>query len=174
MLATIAIPNWALGSYLTVWPIMWETEVDLQICLNTPVSGFKFEAGRIRAVLVQQKGQTVDIDADAVISSIPLPPGSQDAGAVLTGLPSPEVFNMPLSGDVSPHTWQYLSDPDILATRLQEPRRRSPYMSPPASVQSCWRSPAKKATHSGSPTSKACVLGMAIGSSRHTANSLPG
>jgi len=33
--------------------------------------------------------------------------------------------------DVSPWTWQYLSDPDMLATRLQEPRRRSPEMAPP-------------------------------------------
>ena len=32
--------------------------------------------------------------------------------------------------NISPYTWQYLSDPDMLATRLQEPKRRSPFMSP--------------------------------------------
>jgi protoporphyrinogen oxidase len=41
-------------------------------------------------------------------------------------------LNLPMAmADVSPWTWQYLSDPDMLATRLQEPRRRSPEMAPP-------------------------------------------
>ena len=38
---------------------------------------------------------------------------------------------MPLKQEnLSDNTWQYLSDPHILATRLQEPRRRSPFMAP--------------------------------------------
>jgi len=32
--------------------------------------------------------------------------------------------------DFSPHTWQYVSDFDLLPTRIQEPKRRSPSMSP--------------------------------------------
>lgn len=31
--------------------------------------------------------------------------------------------------DFSPHTWQYVSDYEFLATRIQEPKRRSKYMS---------------------------------------------
>ena len=30
----------------------------------------------------------------------------------------------------SPHTWQYVSDYDLLPTRIQEPKRRSSFMSP--------------------------------------------
>ena len=32
--------------------------------------------------------------------------------------------------DFSPHTWQYVSDFDLLPTRIQEPNRRSPAISP--------------------------------------------
>lgn len=32
--------------------------------------------------------------------------------------------------DFTPHTWQYVSDYELLPTRIQEPKRRSPYMSP--------------------------------------------
>ena len=32
--------------------------------------------------------------------------------------------------DFTPHTWQYVSDYDLLPTRIQEPKRRSPSMSP--------------------------------------------
>jgi protoporphyrinogen oxidase len=32
--------------------------------------------------------------------------------------------------DFSPHTWQYVSDYELLPTRIQEPKRRSPFMSP--------------------------------------------
>jgi len=40
-------------------------------------------------------------------------------------------FCMPMETDnISDNTWQYLSDPDMMATRLQEPKRRSPYMAP--------------------------------------------
>ena len=32
--------------------------------------------------------------------------------------------------DFSPNTWQYVSDYDLLPTRIEEPKRRSSYMSP--------------------------------------------
>ncbi|WP_324172930.1 FAD-dependent oxidoreductase [Sulfurimonas sp.] len=32
--------------------------------------------------------------------------------------------------DFSPHTWQYVSDYNLLPTRIQEPKRRSPFMAP--------------------------------------------
>lgn len=40
-------------------------------------------------------------------------------------------FCMPMETDnISDNTWQYLSDPDMMATRLQEPKRRSRFMAP--------------------------------------------
>ena len=95
---------------------------------------------------VEVKGVTTDHDrvtaletsdgpvvCDAVVSTMPLPDMVR-----LTGGTSPlgfrglRFFNMMMDqADISPWTWQYLSDPDILATRLQEPKRRSPEMAPP-------------------------------------------
>ena len=84
---------------------------------------------RIRAVLTDQG----PVACDAVISTLPLPLMQEMTG----GGPSALRFrglrflNFPMAGgDVSPFTWQYLSDPGILGTRLQEPRRRSPFMAP--------------------------------------------
>lgn len=72
------------------------------------------------------------IRCDAVISTMPLPDMVR-----LTGGSSPLRFRglrflnvMMDVADVSPFTWQYLSDPEILATRLQEPKRRSAKMAP--------------------------------------------
>lgn len=70
---------------------------------------------------------------DHVISTLPLPLLVQMLGGQSSlryrGL---RFLTLPLAGEqVSPHTWQYLSDPDMLATRLQEPKRRSPFMAPP-------------------------------------------
>lgn len=94
------------------------------------VTGLVRAGNRIRAVETDQG----PIACDAVISTLPLPLMQEMTG----GGPSQLRFrglrflNFPVSGgDVSPWTWQYLSDPGILATRLQEPRRRSPEMAPP-------------------------------------------
>ena len=72
------------------------------------------------------------VSCDAVISTIPLPAMVRLTGGESTlrfrGL---RFFNLAMAQeDVSPNTWQYLSDPHLLATRLQEPKRRSPFMAP--------------------------------------------
>lgn len=93
------------------------------------VTGFERSDTKITAVLTDQG----PIDCDAVISTLPLPLVQK----LTQGGPSTLKFrglrflNFPMSGgDVTPWTWQYLSDPQLLATRLQEPRRRSPDMAP--------------------------------------------
>jgi protoporphyrinogen oxidase len=73
------------------------------------------------------------IACDAVVSTLPLPDVVRmtdgESSLRFRGL---RFLNLPMAmADVSPWTWQYLSDPDMLATRLQEPRRRSPEMAPP-------------------------------------------
>lgn len=94
------------------------------------VTGFGYDQTRITRVDTDNG----PVDCDAVISTLPLPAMQQMTG----GGPSALKFrglrflNFPMSGgDVSRWTWQYLSDPSMLATRLQEPRRRSPHMAPP-------------------------------------------
>ena len=72
------------------------------------------------------------IECEHLISTLPL-----DVMCKITGFDSGltyralRFFNMPMQTEnISDNTWQYLSDPHILGTRLQEPRRRSPHMSP--------------------------------------------
>lgn len=92
------------------------------------ITGFMEAGGRITAV------ETADgpVPCDAVISSMPLPEMVRMTGGECSlGFRGLRFFNMPMAvTNVSPWTWQYLSDPDMLATRLQEPRRRSPEMAP--------------------------------------------
>ncbi len=103
-----------------------------EILLNAPVTGLIAEGKQVRAVQIEQDGRSSTLEADAVISSIPLPHLVRMlGGSSRLGFRALRFFNMPLTGsDLSRHTWQYLSDPEIMATRLQEPRRRSPYMTP--------------------------------------------
>lgn len=95
---------------------------------QTSVTGLHAQGGRVTAVMTNAG----DIECDGVVSTVPLPTMVQLTGGQCSlkfrGL---RFFNMPMAGgDVSPWTWQYLSDPHTLATRLQEPRRRSPWMAP--------------------------------------------
>ncbi|MBZ9560112.1 MULTISPECIES: FAD-dependent oxidoreductase [unclassified Modicisalibacter] len=103
-----------------------------EVITGAPVKGFVREAGRIKAVRFGRDGDEGEMPVDAVISSLPLPEMVRMLGGESRlGFRALRFLNMPMRGpDISPHTWQYLSDPDILATRLQEPRRRSPYMAP--------------------------------------------
>jgi len=93
------------------------------------VTGFELGQGRIESIETD-KGP---VACEAVISTVPLPDMVR-----MTGGNSPLRFrglrflNFPMAVEnVSPWTWQYLSDPEMIATRLQEPRRRSPEMAPP-------------------------------------------
>lgn len=94
------------------------------------VQGFtRNAAGGIAAV----RTDGGEIACDAVVSTLPLPEAVRMTGGGSTlrfrGL---RFLNLPMAmANVSPWTWQYLSDPDMLGTRLQEPRRRSPEMAPP-------------------------------------------
>lgn len=92
------------------------------------VTGLSSKGGRVTAVETREG----PIRCDAVISSVPLPEMMRmTGGASALRFRGLRFFNMPMAMEnVSPWTWQYLSDPDMLATRLQEPRRRSPEMAP--------------------------------------------
>lgn len=100
-----------------------------QLAFNTAITGFSLCNGRIAAV----ETAAGPVPCDAVISTLALPEAVRLTGGRcdlrFRGL---RFLNMPMDMEnVSDCTWQYLSDPDIMATRLQEPRRRSPFMAPP-------------------------------------------
>jgi protoporphyrinogen oxidase len=72
------------------------------------------------------------ISVDQVISTLGLPQMVRltkgECNLKYRGL---RFFCMMMAQDnISDNTWQYLSDPEILATRLQEPKRRSSFMAP--------------------------------------------
>ena len=95
---------------------------------STPVAAMEFEGDRITAV--HAGGEC--FKADSVVSTISLPDMVRLTGGEselrYRGL---RFFNMPIAMEnLSDCTWQYLSDPEIMATRLQEPKRRSPFMAP--------------------------------------------
>ena len=101
--------------------------------LRTGVVAMRQGGGRITAVVAEQDGAEREFSADHVISTLPMPDLVRMTGGTSTlrfrGL---RFFNLMMDVEnVSPYTWQYLSDPDLMATRLQEPKRRSPHMAPP-------------------------------------------
>jgi protoporphyrinogen oxidase len=105
----------------------------VKIVLNSDVCGLAFDANnRIEAVEYRHQGEVNALSCDEVISTLPLPLMCQltgfDSGLEFRSL---RFMNMPMETEnISDNTWQYLSDPEILGTRLQEPKRRSSYMAP--------------------------------------------
>lgn len=81
-------------------------------------------------------GQTLTLDADRTLSTIPL----EELAALLEPGDHPRLsyramrfLNIMLDGveDLSDNTWIYTPEPDMIMTRVQEPKRRSPYSAPP-------------------------------------------
>ncbi|WP_461535881.1 FAD-dependent oxidoreductase [Spongorhabdus nitratireducens] len=105
----------------------------VDIRLNSNVVDMQTTENRISSIgFSENDGEVQQLDADYVISTIPLSDMCRmtdfDSGLEFRSL---RFFNMPMETEnISDNTWQYLSDPEILGTRLQEPRRRSPYMAP--------------------------------------------
>ena len=96
---------------------------------------FERQDNRITAVLLETPRGPARIQADTVLSTIPLP-----ALLSLCEAPVPSdltfrpvrFLNLALeSPEVLPTTWRYVGDGRLRAGRLQEPRKRSPHMAPP-------------------------------------------
>ncbi len=98
------------------------------IVTNAEVTSFTYDDSRIQTVHVNDDSYL----ASQIISTMPL-----NEMSLKLGFDSKLEFRslrflcMGLDvEDFSPHTWQYVSDFDLLPTRIQEPKRRSPSMSP--------------------------------------------
>jgi len=124
-------PKWGFGQLYTRLAEELEKK-GVSFIYNAEVSGLKTEEGRITSVDFLVCGQREQIASENIISTLPLP-----LMCKLTGFDSGLSFralrflNMPMEREnISDNTWQYLSDPEIIGTRLQEPRRRSCYMAP--------------------------------------------
>ncbi|MGF1725326.1 FAD-dependent oxidoreductase [Photobacterium nomapromontoriensis] len=125
-------PKWGFGQLYTRLAEELEKK-GVTIVLNSDVCGLTVNTHQqIEQVKYQYQGETKTLECEHVISTLPLP-----LMCKLTGFESGLEFrslrfmNMPMeTQDISDNTWQYLSDPELLGTRLQEPKRRSSFMAP--------------------------------------------
>ncbi len=113
------------------------------LCLGARVVSLTQRRGKVVAVgWVDATGEH-QLGCDAVISTVPLPllarmlaksdlSSSLDAAARRLQFRGIRLLNILVDQpEVSPHTWMYVSEPRYLAARIQEPRHRSPDMTPP-------------------------------------------
>lgn len=87
-----------------------------------------------KVVITGQDGEQRELGADDFLSTIPLDHlvgllGDADAHLPYRSL---RFLNVTLTGisDLSPNTWMYTPEKDIIMTRVQEPKRRSPQSAP--------------------------------------------
>ncbi|MHB8417528.1 MAG: FAD-dependent oxidoreductase [Myxococcales bacterium] len=112
-----------------------------EVRTEAEVVGLVVRRGRVRAVRFRDPRGEHEIACDAVISTLSLP-----ALAGMLGKAAAEVersagrlrfrairlLNLMLEGGpVSSNTWMYVSEPQYLMARIQEPIQRSPEMAPP-------------------------------------------
>lgn len=99
-----------------------------QILTNAEVERFIYKENKIDVVHTKE----ASYKAKNIISTMPLNEMSQKLGFD-SKLKFRSLRFLCLGLDIedfSPHTWQYVSDYDLLPTRIQEPKRRSASMSP--------------------------------------------
>lgn len=99
-----------------------------EIIVNESVERFTYKDNKIQLVHTE----TSTYEAAQIISTMPLNEMSKKLGFE-SGLKFRSLRFLCIGleiEDFSPHTWQYVSDYDLLPTRIQEPKRRSPSMSP--------------------------------------------
>lgn len=117
-------------------------EQGARVLTSTRVVAFERARDRLTAVLVEGPEGLARARADHVLSTIPLPallrlvlgPTGHELSAPFVFRPV-RFLDVALDREVAlPTTWCYVGEAGLRAGRLQEPRRRSPYMSPPGTT----------------------------------------
>lgn len=112
-----------------------------RIVLNADVSDVEVSDGKVKKIRYKYQGSRREIDCDAVVSTIPLPDliktfpvdlvkeVKQHANSLTyRAIRFMNIFvDLP---DVSGNTWMYVSEKKYVMTRIQEPKRRSPFNAP--------------------------------------------
>ena len=99
-----------------------------KIVVNEEVKSFEFDKHSIKTIYTNNSSYK----AKNIISTMPINEMSQKLN-FQSGLKFRSLRFLCIGLDIedfSPHTWQYVSDFDLLPTRIQEPKRRSSFMSP--------------------------------------------
>lgn len=112
------------------------------IVLNTNVEKVVTEDNKAKSISICKNGKTVSINCDFVISTIPL---IDFVNSLYPSVPESRVvdsvhklrfrslrfMNILIDmQDISENTWMYIPDERYIMTRIQEPRRRSPFNAP--------------------------------------------
>lgn len=111
------------------------------IIYNADVCRLNVDKDEVKGVIFEIEGKQENIDCDYVISTIPLTELVVSiCGSGLNGLQQhtdPLKFRgvrfmniMVDRPDISRNTWMYVSEKEHLMTRIQEPKRRSPFSAP--------------------------------------------
>lgn len=109
--------------------------------LGARITGLALRRGRIEEIQIEDGRGSATLRPGNVVSTLALPdlarmlhPDDPEVTAAADRLRYRGVrfLNILLDlPDVSPNTWMYVADPRYLATRIQEPKRRSPESAPP-------------------------------------------
>ncbi|MBI1987731.1 MAG: FAD-dependent oxidoreductase [Nitrospinae bacterium] len=109
--------------------------------LSSAVQEVEVSKGKAKAVHFNCEGREQDLECDLLISTIPLPDLVRSLRSRRTGLEESleklsfrgvRFLDLLLERDeVSENTWIYVPDEDLPMTRIQEPKRRSPFNAPP-------------------------------------------
>jgi protoporphyrinogen oxidase len=108
------------------------------------VVGLDARGRRVRAVRYRDALGEHEVPCDAVISTLSLPllasflgdlPKAVERSARRLEFRAIRLLNVLLEGaPVSGHTWMYVSEPEYVMARIQEPIHRSPEMAPPGTT----------------------------------------
>ena len=100
-----------------------------KIVLNENISNIDYENNQIKKIYTTSNNT---YEAKNIISTIPMDEMAKNLGyESQLKFRSLRFLCIGLNiKDFTPHTWQYVSDYDLLPTRIQEPKRRSKDMSP--------------------------------------------
>lgn len=109
--------------------------------LDSEVREVEVSQGRARAVHFIRNGKEQELECDLLISTIPLPdlvrslrprPKGLEGATEKLSFRGVRFLDLLLDREeVSEKTWIYVPDEDLPITRIQEPKRRSPFNAPP-------------------------------------------
>ncbi|MFQ5847031.1 MAG: FAD-dependent oxidoreductase [Candidatus Methylomirabilales bacterium] len=137
---TFLYPKWGMGQIFDAMGREVE-RLGGTLYLQTKVKAVEREGWEIRRVWIETGGELFVVEGSWFVSTIPLPdlfdlflppvPGDFDLAPHSLVYRAMRFLNIPLDQEeVSPYTWIYVADPGALMTRIQEPKRRSPFNAP--------------------------------------------
>lgn len=127
--------------------MMWERCRDLveqkggAVQINTETVGLRHENGRVTGVTVRRNGETTDLTADHVISTMPLnelctrlnPPAPDEVVKAAAGLKYRDFLIVGLildRAETFPDNWIYVHSPEVRVGRIQNFKNWSPALVP--------------------------------------------